>query len=339
MNPTNKPAGMRLSPEGARTWASAIFVANGARPETAKSVARALVAAEADGLKGHGLSRITTYVSMMKTGKIDGQAKPQLHRRKPGAILIDAACGFAYPAIDIACAELPVMAHKCGIAIAGITRSNHAGAIGHHVELLAAQGLVALFFANTPEAIAPWGGTKAVFGTNPIAFAAPLPDRAPLVIDMALSKVARGNIVAAKQKGERIPEGWALDADGKPTTDPDAALAGTMIAMGDAKGATLALMVEVLAAALVGSHLSIEASSFLDASGPPPETGQSIIAIDPDSLGQGQFAASMTRLAAAIESQPGARLPGMRRLAARKLAVEKGIEIPAALIAAYGMAL
>ena len=116
---------------------------------------------------------------------------------------------------------LPEMARGAGIACAGITRSHHCGAAGHPVERLAEAGLVAMLFANTPGAIAPWGGTAAVFGTNPIAFACPLPDAAPIVVDLSLSKVARGNILAARQKGERIPEGWALDAAGKPTTDPD----------------------------------------------------------------------------------------------------------------------
>ena len=176
-----------------RTWAKGVFAANGATAVTAQSVAQALVSAEADGLKGHGLSRLPTYVGMLKSGKIKGDAVPQLTKTRPGTAIVDAACGFAYPAIDLACAELPAMARACGIALAGITRSNHAGAIGHHVERLAEQGLVAIFLANTPEAIAPWGGRKAVFGTNPIAFAAPLPGRPPLVIDLALSKVARGN--------------------------------------------------------------------------------------------------------------------------------------------------
>ncbi len=326
----------KLQLDVARQWVAGLFAQHGAATATARSVAAALIAAEADGLKGHGLSRIPTYVAMLKSGKIDGQAMPTLRRPRPGVALIDAACGFAYPAIDLACAELPAMARTSGIGMAGITRSSHAGAIGLHVERLAAEGLVTLFFANTPHAIAPWGGSKPVFGTNPIAFAAPVPDRAPLVIDLALSKVARGNIVAAQQKGEAIPQGWALDAEGRPTTDADAALAGTMVAMGDAKGAALALMVEVLAAALVGSHLSMDASSFLDATGPPSETGQSIIVIDPSSLGHGQFGQSMTRLAAAIESQPGARLPGQRRLAARAAAAAEGIEVANALLDQFG---
>jgi (2R)-3-sulfolactate dehydrogenase (NADP+) len=317
----------RLSFADAERKVAEVFTAAGASAANAASVAQALITAEADGLKGHGLSRVPTYLAMLKSGKIDGQAVPIARQPKPGVLAIDAAHGFAYPAIDLAVVELPELARRQGVVAAPIRRSNHCGAAGFHVERLAEQGLVALLFANTPGAIAPWGGSKPVFGTNPIAFAAPMPGREPLVIDMALSKVARGPIVAAKQKGQSIPEGWALDADGKPTTDPAAALAGTMVPLGDAKGATLAMMVEILAAALVGTHFAFQASSFLDAEGGPPDTGQLILAIDPQSMGGNWFAERMRLLAQAIEEQPGTRLPGMRRYGLRAKARAEGIEI------------
>ncbi len=320
----------------ARRWAASIFAANGAADSIARSVADALVAAEAEGLSGHGLSRIPTYVGMLRSGKVDGAAVPVATRERAGILIIDAADGFAYPAIDLAIEMLPAMARETGIAAASIKRSNHAGALGRHVERLAVEGLVALFFANTPHAIAPWGGHKAVFGTNPIAFAAPLPGREPIVIDLALSKVARGNIVAAKQKGEFLPEGWALDAEGRPTTDPDAALSGTMVALGGAKGTALALMVEVLAGVLVGTNLSFEASSFLDQEGPAPRTGQFIIAIDPAALGHGGYGERIATLAAAIESQENARLPGMRRFRLREKAEREGLIIPESLCKSFG---
>jgi (2R)-3-sulfolactate dehydrogenase (NADP+) len=170
-----------------------------------------------------------------------------------------------------------------------------------------------------------------VFGTNPIAFACPLPGKPPIVVDLSLSKVARGHILAAKQKGEAIPPGWALDAAGKPTTDATAALAGTMLPLGDAKGTALALMVELLAAGLTGANFAADASSFLDAKGPPPGTGQLLIAFDPAAFGGSldHFAA----LAASIEVQPGARLPGVRRLAAREKAKRDGVTVTDALLA------
>ena len=297
--------------------------------DNAICVARALAAAEADGLKGHGLSRVPSYAAQARIGKVDGLAVPATERPRPGAAMIDARNGFAYPALDAAVALLPGMARAAGIAGAAIRRSHHCGAAGHPVERLAEQGLVAVMFANTPAAIAPWGGSIPVFGTNPIAFACPLPGRPPMVVDLALSKVARGNILAAKQKRERIPQGWALDDAGQPTTDPDAALAGTMLPVGDAKGTALALMVELLAAGLTGANFAAEASSFLDAEGPPPGTGQLIIAVDPAAFGGSVERFGM--LIASIESQPGARLPGTRRLAARRKAAREGLAVSDAL--------
>ncbi|PTM43091.1 Ldh family oxidoreductase [Bosea sp. 124] len=323
----------RLSFEQVETRLTGIFAGAGASPANAASVAWALVMAEADGLKGHGLSRVPTYLAMLKAGKIDGQVVPKASRPKPGVLAIDAGHGFAYPAIDLAVAELPDLAREQGVIAAPIRRSNHCGAAGLHVERLAEQGLVAMLFANTPGAIAPWGGSKPVFGTNPIAFAAPLAGREPVVIDMALSKVARGPIVAAKQRGETIPEGWALDVHGKPTTDAAAALAGTMVPLGDAKGATLAMMVEILAAALVGAHFGFQASSFLDDKGGPPDTGQLILAIDPHAMGGNWFDERMRVLAHAIEAQEGTRLPGVRRLTLREKAKAEGIEVPEELLA------
>jgi (2R)-3-sulfolactate dehydrogenase (NADP+) len=302
--------------------------------DNAHCVARALVAAEADGLKGHGLSRLPTYAAQAKVGKVDGLATPNLTRPRPATIAIDACNGFAYPAIDLGVATLPAAAREQGIAAAAIRRSHHCGVAGHPVERLAQAGLIALMFANTPAAIAPAGGTKGVLGTNPIAFACPLPGRPPIVVDLSLSKVARGNILAAQQKGERIPEGWALDAAGRPTTDPARALAGTMVPMGDAKGTALALMVELLAAGLTGANFAAEASSFLDAEGPPPGTGQLILVLGASAFGGTDINARFAALAASIEQQPGARLPGTRRLTARHKAATDGLVIGEALLAA-----
>jgi (2R)-3-sulfolactate dehydrogenase (NADP+) len=298
----------------------------------ARSVARALVAAEVDGLKGHGLSRVPTYAAQAQAGKIDGFATPASARPRPGVLAVDAAHGFAFPALDLAVAELPALARSQGLAAAAIRRSHHAGAAGLPVERLAESGLVAMLFANTPAAIAPWGGSVGVFGTNPIAFACPLPEGGPVVVDLSISKVARGNILAAKQRGEAIPAGWALDRDGQPTTDADAALQGTMLPLGDAKGTALALMVELLAAGLTGANFATEASSFLDAEGPPPGTGQLILAFDPAAFGGEGALARFGRLAQAIEAQPGARLPGSRRHALRAAAARDGLTVADAAI-------
>ena len=302
------------------------------REDNAASVARALVACEADGLKGHGLSRLPSYAAQAKVGKVNGFADPIVTQPRPAIVAVDAAHGFAFPAIEAALSALPAAVRAQGIAAAPIRRSHHCGAAGHPVERLAEAGLAALMFANTPSAIAPWGGSKPLFGTNPIAFACPRPGYAPVVIDLSLSKIARGNIMAAKQRGEKIPQGWALDEAGRPTTDPDAALRGSMLPLGDAKGTVLALMVELLVG-MTGANFAAEASSFLDVEGPPPGTGQLIVAFDPAALGGEHTLARLAELAARVEAEPGARLPGSRRLAARRKAAAEGLAVPEALLA------
>lgn len=305
----------------------------GTSSANAESVAAALVAAEADGQRGHGLSRVAAYAAQVRSGKVDGQASPQVERLSAAAVRIDAGAGFAFPAIERAQKELRRMAAESVVAVAGIHHSHHFGQAGYHVERLAEQGLVALMVGNSPQAMAPWGGSKGIFGTNPIAFAAPRKDHPPLVIDLSLSKVARGKVMAAAKTGETIPEGWALDPEGRPTSDPEAALAGTMIPMGDAKGAALAMMVEILSASLIGANHAFEASSFFTAEGPPPGVGQFLLAIDPGPLSGGSFAGRLEVLIDALESQEGARLPGSRRLAARAAAARDGLAVPAAMLA------
>ena len=303
------------------------------REDNAASVARALIASEADGLKGHGLSRLPSYAAQAKVGKVNGFADPIVTQPRPGIVAVDAAHGFAFPAIEAALSALPQVVRAQGVAAAPIRRSHHCGAAGHPVERLAEAGLAALMFANTPAAIAPWGGSKPLFGTNPIAFACPRSGHAPVVIDLSLSKIARGNVMAAKQRGEKIPQGWALDEAGQPTTDPSAALRGSMLPLGDAKGTVLALMVELLAAGLTGANFAAEASSFLDAKGPPPGTGQLIFAFDPAALGGEHTLARLAQLAAMVEAEPGARLPSSRRLSARRKAASEGLTVPEALLA------
>ncbi|TKT77447.1 Ldh family oxidoreductase [Aquamicrobium sp. LC103] len=311
------------------------LVASNTAPENARLVADALVGAELAGQGGHGLRRVPAYAAQARAGKVDGHAVPRADRIRPGAVHIDAAHGFAYPALALAASHLAEMAPVQGIAIAGISRSHHAGVAGLTVEALAERGLVALMFANSPPSIAPWGGRRPLFGTNPIAFACPVEHGEPIVVDVSLSKVARGRIMAANQKGEAIPEGWALDADGNPTTDAKAALAGTMVPMGDAKGTALALMVELLAAGLTGANFAYEQSSFFDAEGAPPGTGQAIVAIDPGTFGVGALA-RFGEMAGLIDAMEGARVPGHRRREIRERLMAEGIAVDTALLEEIG---
>jgi (2R)-3-sulfolactate dehydrogenase (NADP+) len=304
----------------------------GTAAPAAASVARALAGAEADGLASHGLARIPAYCAQVRSGKVRGTAVPRLVPLGASGARVDAGYGFAFPALDLAIdAAVERAGATCAAAVA-VTNSHHFGVAGHHVERVAERGLIGLIVGNSPGGIAPWGGRRALFGTNPIAFASPRQDAPPLVIDVSLAKVARGKVMLAAQQGAPIPEDWALDAEGRPTTDAEAALAGTMLPLGDAKGAALALMVEILAAALTGARFAAEASSFFDDQGPPPGVGQCLIAIDPAPFSDGRFLDRLEVLLGAIEDEPGARLPGTRRLALRRKAAADGIAVPQPLL-------
>jgi len=325
---------VRLSLAEAEALALEALLASRTSAGNAAPTARALVAAEADGQGGHGLSRVPSYALQSRAGKVNGFATPRVEQIAGAALRVDGGFGFAYPAIDAAIEALAPLAREQGIAVAAMHRSHHFGQAGAHAERLAEHGLVALVLGNSPKAMAFWGGRKAMLGTNPLAFAAPLPGgAAPLVIDLALSVAARGKIVAAEKAGKPIPAGWAVDADGNPTTDPKAALAGTLLPIGGAKGGALALMIEIFAAAITGSAFGWEASSFFDDKGGPPNMGHVLIAIDAGQLSAGAFDARMAALLEAMAAEPGARLPGTRRLTNRARAAAEGVAIPPALLA------
>ncbi|WP_428031114.1 Ldh family oxidoreductase [Ancylobacter sp.] len=321
-----------LALASARAYAARVLECFGTSPENAAVTADALVRAEADGLGTHGLTRLPSYGAMAAAGKIDGHAAPKMRRVAPSVLAVDAGNGFAYPALALGLPELVAMTRGSGIGMMAVRRSSHFGVAGQPVEALANEGLVGLAFANASASIAPWGGKRPVFGTNPMAFATPLKARAPAVVDLSVAKVARGNILAAVQRGDdTIPEGWAFDADGNPTTDPTTALAGTMVPMGEAKGTALAFVIEVMAAALTASTFSLDAPSFFDEKGPPAAVGHVIIAIDPGAVAGDAYLDHLERLALAIESEPGARLPGTRRLLNRERASREGVTLTAAV--------
>ena len=321
----------RLRLDELHTLILEILIAHDTARDNAALVAKALVAAEADGQKGHGASRVPSYAAQARSGKVDGHAVPEAIRLNDSATIVDARDGFAYPAIELAQQSLLDGLSTSPLAATVIRNSHHSGVIAHHIEPLARAGYIAMSVGNGPQAIAPWGGHRGLFGTNPIGFAAPRAEHPPLVIDMSLSKVARGRINVAAQAGEPIPEGWAFDAAGKPTTDAKEAMAGTMAPVGDAKGAQLALMVEILAAALSASCFGFESSSYFTAEGAPPRAGQFLLAVDPGPFSEGRFGSRLEDLLAAVEEQPGTRLPGRRRFALRERAEREGVTIPRAL--------
>jgi (2R)-3-sulfolactate dehydrogenase (NADP+) len=321
----------RVSISEAEQLVKKAFLKHGVTENVAASVSTALVAAEAEGQVGHGFSRVKDYVAQVKSKKINVDAKVKIEHPKPTSISIDADYGFAYPALDQAISEGALTAKEYGSAIVSIFNSHHCGALSVQVEKIANQGLIGVMMANTPKAIAPWGGKDPFFGTNPIAFAVPRITNDPLVIDLSLSKVARGKIMHAKKVNTKIPEGWALDSSGKPTTDPDQALKGSMLPIGEAKGSALALMVEILAATLSGGRPSNEASSFLDTDGDPPGVGQFLMFIDPGK-DNGSFYNRLEKLLINIEEIDGVRLPGNRRKNDIQESKDLGLLVPSNFI-------
>ena len=303
------------------------LTAAGTSEANARSLARAVAAAERDGIASHGLMYVPIYCSHVACGKVDGRAEPELSRPRPGTVRVDAKTGFAHPAIELGFPALIASAEENGIACLAIHNSYNCGALGYHVERLAEAGLVGLGFTNAPASIAPAGGTRAVFGTNPFALSVPGEAGPAITIDQSASVVAKSEVMKRARRGEAIPDGWALDQNGQPTSDPDAALKGTMAPLGGYKGVGLALLTEVMAAALTGAMLGVDASAFSGTEGGPPKTGQFFVAISPNAASGGVFAERIARIVDVVEEQEGARLPGSGRHAARRKADAKGVAV------------
>lgn len=293
--------------------------------ETVSCICDALTMAELDNIPSHGFSRIPFYYAQAKSGKINIKAEISIKTEK-NAVMVSADNGFAFPAIRKGLEKAEEVLKGNTVTLLTIAHSHHCGVLGHYVEHMARKGFVGFAFSNTPSAMAPYGGTIPLFGTNPLAFGCPYCDD-PLVIDMALSKVARGKILNAKQKGESIPDDWATDKDGNPTTDPEKALQGTLLPIAGAKGTALALLVEIMSAALTSSFFSYQASSFFEAEGPYPNIGQSFLFINPFAVNP-DFANNVQSLCSEILKQKNTRLPGMKRYASRTEKTKTGITIP-----------
>jgi (2R)-3-sulfolactate dehydrogenase (NADP+) len=304
----------------------------GASPSMAQATADALAAAEAEGLSSHGMARVPQYATHLRNGRANGAAVPVIARERGGAILVDAREGLAFAACKLAVGEAIRRARQFGVAFAGVTNSHHFGVAAWHLEPVADAGFVGLAFANSPSAIPAAAGKRALFGTNPIAAVFPRRDGDALTIDLSLSEVARGKIMVAARAGNAIPLGWALDRDGRPTTDAKAALEGSMLPMGGTKGAMLALVVELLVTALTGAALGFEASSFFVEEGNRPRIGQAFLVIDPDALaGRDVYLERIETLIAAMLEDADVRLPGVRRVALSRQANTDRVDISQAL--------
>ena len=306
----------------------------GANPVMAEAAARHLVRAEAQGLPSHGMSRVPFYCGFLANGRADGAARPRVVADRAAVCLIDNRDGLPYESSEWAVADVIQRARRNGIGFAGITNSAHVGVLGIHLLPVAAAGMVGVAFTNSPAAIPAWGGKKALFGTNPVAFAFPRQKGEPLIIDLALTTVVRGRIMLAMQKGEKIPEGWALDRRGLPTTDPKEAIeGGSLFPIGGAKGAMLALAFELVCAALTGSAIGTEADSFFSDQGNKPRIGHAFLAIDPGALaGRERYLERVETVVRTMLADEGVRLPGARRFASESR-LSDGIEVADDLLA------
>ena len=300
------------------------LVGCGASRTNAMPVAESIRDAEADGIRNVGLNYLPHYCDHLLCGKVDGKVRATWRQSAPGVVLCDARNGFAHTAFMCSLHAFVDVTRQNGIGSLAINNSYAAGVIGWYVEQLAEEGLICLAFANSPAAIAPWGGKTAFFGTNPLAFAIPRRKHHPLIIDQSSSTTAKVNVVEAAKSGEPIPATWALDGDGQPTTDAKAGLEGSMAPSGGYKGVALAMIVDLLAGGLGGPSMSFNAPPFGNTIGGPPGVGQFFVAIDPDAYAPG-FADRAETMIEAMLSQDNVRLPGERRHQHRMSATQAGV--------------
>ncbi|MFO3676708.1 Ldh family oxidoreductase [Pseudomonas protegens] len=307
-----------------------ILQRHGCRAEVARCLAENCAGAERDGAHSHGVFRIPGYVSTLASGWVDGQAVPVVEDVAAAFVRVDAGNGFAQPALAAARELLVSKARSAGIAVLAIRNSHHFAALWPDVEPFAEEGLVALSVVNSMTCVVPHGADRPLFGTNPIAFAAPQAQGQPIVFDLATSAIAHGDVQIAARKGERLPPGIGVDSLGQPTQDPRAILeGGALLPFGGHKGSALSMMVELLAAALTGGNFSFE----FDWSGHPgaktPWTGQLLIVIDPSKAAGQSFAERSQELVRQMHAVGLKRLPGDRRHQQRERSQHAGIAIPA----------
>ena len=317
-----------LSPVDARALIWNALIGSGTSHKNAKYFTEAILDTELSGLEGHGFYWLQFYCAHLHSGKVDGKAVPQVEPLSDTSFRVDARCGFAHPAIEAGFKYMIPAAKTYGVAAMGIYNSYNAATLGFHTGYLARAGLLALGATNAVPNLAPVGGKTPIIGTNPISYAVPASDgEISFLVDQSATQVAWTAVKRAAEESEPIPLGWALDANGEPTTDPEAGLAGSMAPAGGVKGFSIGLFVEVLCAALAGGKLGIDQGSFTDDDGKPINNGQFFVAFDPVKFSGGSFDQTITRLVAAITEQEGARLPNARREANKLRLSKQGIPI------------
>lgn len=307
----------------------AILLRAGMGETQAAALAQVITAGERDACKSHGIYRIEGVLRTLKAGKVRGDALPVLEPGSGGIIRVDARGGFSTPAFNLGLPDLVERAQRLGLAAMVVNDCTHFTALWPEVEAVTDHGLAALVMCPSYASVAPAGGNRPLLGTNPFAFGWPRPGRAPYVFDFATSVAARGEIELHRRAGRPLPEGWAVDADGQPTTDPTAALAGAMLPFGGHKGSAIGTMIELLAGVMIGDLTSPEALAALGTTTLAPMHGELVLAFSPEAFATGRSSDPFARaeiLFEAITGQ-GARLPSERRFAARARAEAEGIHL------------
>lgn len=315
---------MKVSVPDIEAQSKAALIAHGAGDWQASEVARAVARAEATGNVICGLYYLESYCLQLASGRVKGKVEPQVTAPRPGSVLTDACFGFAQPAFSRALSQAVAAARTNGVAMLAVAHAHTCTSLGYFTEQIAAEGLIGIGFTNASAVVAPPGGNAPVLGTNPLAVTVPGQDAPVLHFDFSTSAVALGKITMAKAAGEAIPLGWAVDAQGQPTTDPAEALKGALVSAGGYKGWGLGLLVEVLAACMTGSVNSVDVKGLKLPDGPPHDLGQFHLLLDPGTYGD-HFAERFARLAGVVAEQDGGRIPG----AARRVMTE--VEVPDAL--------
>lgn len=325
-------ADIHLSLDAVHNLASTCLKTHGCDAENAAAVADTITTAERDGAASHGLFRLPGYVATLKSGKVNGVARPTMRTLSPGVLQLDGDGGFAPFAHQQSREPFAECARTQGIAALAIINTYHFSALWAEVEPLAAQGLCVFAFTAFKPAVAPAGGSKPLFGTNPMAFGWPRPGGNPVVFDQASAAMAKGEVMIAARDGHELPMGVGVDANGTPTTDPNAILKGSLLPFGGHKGSCIAMMVELLVAGLIGESFSFEAAARDNNDGGPPQGGELMIAMDPDRFGDANgWARHADGLFEEMTAQEGVRLPADRRYGIRQRTLKEGVTIPESL--------
>lgn len=306
---------IRIGADRLEQWSADLLTSAGVPNADAAEIAHHLVFADLRGVDTHGTSRLKIYLTRLESGAMNWSTQPQIVRESPVHAVIDGGNGFgqvvARDATDVAIEK----ALTSGMASVTVHHSNHCGCLAYYTLRMAERGLIGFACTNAPAFMPPFGAKEAFFGTNPFSIAAPAGTNPPFVLDMATSQVARGKIINAAREGTPIPEGWAIDRDGNPTTDAQAGMAGFVLPMGGAKGSGLAAMVEVFAGVLSGSLLSPALPKMYEQTDVAAQLGHFFMAIRPDlHLPADEFGARMDEMLDGIRN--AAPAPGTQAVLA-----------------------